>query len=320
MSFSSIKNKAIREVGSKVDRNLNVMVSMFEKNERALKQMEMNIRKEFDALKKFIVEKEIRSMASKATLIIEQFMDKKKLIQDLIDEELLAFLESPNGLIWLETSKEILYENIHFLITNYWDYLMPKDANDEIKFKTIQVLLLSFHAYFESNLDLIQSYRYIAEYFYSLNDLDRFSKYISNASLTIKNFKIILFGSDRKGGIIEKIRNILEEIKQLDFIQNDRMDIKIYLSKAQSNIDKLKTKFDELKQFVDLVENKPFNGLDYDFSRSNIHTPLGKNWVDNQAVSYAIQYRNKTDLSLISDWAIPYVISGNERFCIHLIE
>jgi hypothetical protein len=155
------------------------------------------------------------------------------------------------------------------------NFAIPRDADDEIAFTTIDLIMLGTQTYFAIMFFLMYGYNYLAQHYYSLNDLDKFNKYISTLSYQIKNYESILFGLGNEDGLINNVIDILKKIKQLTFIKNEREDILYLIVKAENALNQIKFGFKKIKKDANFLEKKPNFNIEYDFTSSNISTPLG---------------------------------------------
>lgn len=270
----------------------------FSQTQESINEMKEMVKNQFKELREYVKKTKVEAATSDLIIFMDEFVTKRDLAKELTKEELLVFLEGEhsNGFLNKIKDLDILHESISKII-NY-DFAIPENPNDEVAFSTINLLLMGTSNYVSAYFFLILSYKYLANHYHELRDLEKFNKYTAMLSLTIKNFDRILVGQNGENGLLDKVEKILNDIKSLDFIKQERRDLVDLITGVKKLFKPFKSSLRDAKKLNDFIESKPEIKIEYDFSKTQIKTPIGQ-WVDFEKVSYAIQYRNGTELSQV---------------------
>lgn len=287
-------------VESKVDRNFIQIILTFQETQKSLDLMKKLIDKKFDQLKEYIKQTKVEAVTSKLIIFMEDFIRQKNLADELTKEELVAFLEGTHydGFLSKFQNLDTLHECLYKIINS--KFAIPENNDDELAFVTLSLLLLGTATYISAYFFLIYGNKYMANHYYEQRDLEKFNKYIASLSFTIKNIDRILVGEN---GLLDKVDNVIDNIKSLDFIHQQKRDLDTFKKIVKSQKSNLKN----LRSISDFIDHKPEFKVEYDFDKSRILTPINQ-WKHNAKVSYAIQYRNGGELSQVNYLILMFLI------------
>ena len=261
-------------------------------------------------LREFAKKSKIENMTSKLITFIEYFVVQKNSMKQFTKDQLIIKLEGRNSILdrlqnaLTPQSENTLHVNLHDIINQ--KFAIPENAYDEIAFTALDLLYSGTQVYISVMFFLVQGYAYLANHYYQRNNVEKYNEYLSLLSITFKDFVHLLNGIGDNVGLLDKVVGILDEVQRLGFIQEEREDIVEFLSERKDTINLIKSRLDEIR---DLPKNKPILEVGYDFSKSNISTPIGE-WEDGKKVSYAIQFKNESIYSQVSDWSKSYKVDG----------
>ncbi|HCE59836.1 MAG TPA: hypothetical protein DEQ74_03345 [Wolbachia sp.] len=293
----------IKRAESKVDRNLEVMLS-------GLKALECNfgnmIEKKFREVINSVRHTKIEGITSELITVIRNFIHEKNAIRNLTHDQYITKFAEINGILSrLQNSRMPQSGSLHTLLYGIINqrFAIPENSDDKIAFTALGLLCFGTETYISIMSFLLEEYSYLADLHYQESDVEKYNHYFSSILTTFNDFKDSLVGND---GLIDAVVNILNEVKSYDFIKDEREDIVKFVS---GKIDYLSSVKSQLIEISVLSQEKPARKIKYDFSNSQVNTPIGK-WQDGRKVSYAVQFQDNDTYYPIGEWSTPYTVYG----------
>ncbi|XP_015908314.2 alpha-latrocrustotoxin-Lt1a-like [Parasteatoda tepidariorum] len=163
--------------------------------------------------------------------------------------------------------------------------------------------------YASTVITLVQQLRYMSEYVYQKGDLNKFNNYFSRLIFDFNYFKLILNGSSKKQGIIDRVTKILSEAKKNKSKQDLGEELFENIGTYITQLNQLKQKIAALS--LDVLETTPDKNMDIDFNSRTGNQRSSSNFLDwkkGTQVSYAVQFEKDGKYSKVSGWTLPQEI------------
>ena len=295
-----------------VDESLKNLEVKIDRNFNAIKSGVTELKEELNKIRYLVKDSNIEALASKLMTVIEYFFLEKNGLKYLSHDEIIAKFNNSEGILsYLKSSRTPnSATSLHTLLNDiiHQKSTVPENPDDGVAFTALFLLSEGTDTYISMLDFLLGGYSYLANHYYEKKELDTYNKYFPLMTVTLKDFTNSLNGINGQKGLIDKVIQVFNTVKILDFVQKDS-DMANFISKKIEYLNQIKS---HLVTINSLPISKPTEQIKYDFSTSSIKTPFMK-WQDRKQVHYAMQYESKGFYSQVGDWSLPYTI--HEKAC-----